>query len=250
MQKATAWNASIASGGGRISGFWTPKNLGDGKQLARREAAAGAGVERPRHAGPAERRDGALGRVRARAGDVTPKEADWLKGLGSSLRLIAAMCGVPATLIGDEKAGSLTDAGVDSEVRALYVLTVLPLLGFVLAELSAFLLPPGDRFAVDADQIEALTEDMDEKAKRYALLYEAGLLADGECRVALGYDAEVAENMGERKEQTAPPAFGAPPSPADPPDPVDGEDPPEPKAVRYMKDLSGEGFDSLLKLVA
>ena len=105
------------------------------------------------------------------------------------------MLGVSATLLADAKAGSLTDAGVDSEVRALWLLTVLPLLRFVLEHLSGFLLPEGSRYVVDVDAIEALSEDADKKVGRAVRLVARGIITIREARVMLGYAAEVDADM-------------------------------------------------------
>ena len=208
MGKATAWNASIAEGGGRVKGYWRPVGLENGQQLTPTQQEQAQDSLNKKSLELSRRNlemvlSGSLERV---AGDVTPKDADWMKGLTWDVRMIAALVGVPATLIGDEKGGTLTDSGVDSEVRALYLLTVLPLLNFVLAELSAFLLPEGHRLAVDKDQVPALSEDMDAKAKRFTLLYRGGVLGLAETRTALGYEEGAPEDLYQRR-----PAGGTPP---------------------------------------
>ena len=190
MTKATAWNSAIASGGGRPKGYWSPKDLRAGEMLdATQVEAAQAWFDKADREASENNRDVVLsGPFERVPGDVSPKDADWIKGLAWDVDIIAAACGVPPRLIGSEKGGSLTDAGVDSEVRALYLLTVLPLLSFWLAELSAMLLPDGTRFAVDRDQIPALSEDMDAKAVRFGGLVKDGVLAVNESRVALGFE--------------------------------------------------------------
>lgn len=247
MGKATAWNASIAEGGGRVKGYWRPVGLENGQQLTSDQQQAAQDSLNRKSAELAHRNlemvlSGSLERV---PGDVTPKDADWLKGLAWDVRMIAALTGVPATLIGDEKQGSLTDSGVDSEVRALYLLTVLPLLGLVLAELSAFLLGDGYRLAVDKDQIPALSEDMDAKAERIVSLYEAGILGLGEARTGIGYEDGAPDDL-----RPAPPA-SAPPraEPDDDPDDEPEADPPEGRTAKGLGSLSVDAFGQLLDLV-
>lgn len=246
MGKATAWNASIADGGGRVKGYWRPVGLEDGRQLTPDQQQAAQDSLNAKSAELAHRNlemvlSGSLERV---SGDVTPKEADWMKGLAWDLRMIAALMGVSPTLLGDEKGGSLTDAGVDSEVRALYLLTVLPLLGYVLAELGAFLLPTGYRFAVDLDQIPALSEDMDAKAKRFAELYDKGIFGLDETRTALGYDGTAPDDL---KQAVAPPASA--PVPVDPPADPPPALPEAGETAKALGSLEVDVFGQLLALI-
>ena len=245
MAKATAWNASIAEGGGRVPGYWKPEGLPPGKHLKKDQVEAAqeqfdAAREELAHRNVEKVLSGAFERV---AGDVSPKDADWIKGLTWDLRMIAAVLGVDPALLGDVKGGSLTDAGVDSAVRALYLLTVLPLLSFVYAELSAFLLPAGVRLAVDTDQIPALSEDMDAKAERFRGLYTDGVLGLEETRTAIGHDPKAPDDL--RRPAPAVPPSDPPARPADPEE--DEEDLP---VIRFFRSLSETEMDEVLSRMA
>lgn len=252
MHQATAWNLALSRGAGRVSGaIWRPSSqtLSDGGQLTEpQQAAAQASLNRLKAEAVLTGNDmvvsGALERI---PGDATPKDADWSRAVSGYVRMIASLMGVPPTLIGDEKAGSLTDAGVDSEIAALYKLTVLPLLRFVLADLSAFLLPDGVRFAVDTDQIEALSEDMDARATRYVALSVGpdAPLSRNEARVAMGY-GPLAPDGTERPEGTVT-AFDIPGGTATAPPLLPPDD--DPPAVRALKAMGDDGLDALIGLI-
>ncbi len=193
IEAADEWNRNISRNAGRVPGYFMPQGLDGGKQLKPEDvAAAQEGVDEA----TVKRRGLNLPQVLSgafdyRDGSVSPKDADWLKGRNVDAREVAAVLGVPATLLGDEKAGSLTDAGVDSEMAALYKLTVLPLLAWLLEELTLWLLGDDmdERLAFDRDQIEVLQEDMNGMWERYGKAVAIyGILTDDEARQALGYD--------------------------------------------------------------
>lgn len=191
VEAADDWNKSVASGGGRIPGRLYP-NLPDGQQLSPEQVAYAQELS---DAETVERRARFLPKVmsgsfRYEAEGMTLRDADFLKAGQENARRIAAVIGVSPTLLGDEKGGALTDAGVNSEVRAAYLLTVLPLLDYVLAELNAWLAPAygGARLAYDRDQIEALNEDVNQMYERYVKANGGPFLSVNEARTANGYE--------------------------------------------------------------
>lgn len=133
-----------------------------------------------------------------------------------SMRLVATVCGVPATLLGDQKAGSLTDAGVDSEMKVLVTLTVLPLLrGVILSTLSPVLLRHfGATVIPDETQIPALQEDADALAARVVSLVNAKIISTTTARTDLNYtDADAPETSGADALPAPPDVPGLPPAP-------------------------------------
>ena len=249
------WNRALAASGGRIEGFFKPNPswlsaLGpNGVPTEQRKQAQALLDDEMRTSTTRGRWHVLSGAYEPVPASLSPRDADWIKGALQHVRAAACVLGVPATLLADEKAGSLTDAGVDSEVAALLKLTVLPLLRLcVLDPLSAFLLPDGERFAVDTDDVEALQEDVDAKYERVGkavALYK--VLTREEGREMLGWDA--VPKVGEFAE--APPAL-VPPAVSE--DVDEAEDDPGrdgsakgvpilavPLADRVAKILAGEG---------
>lgn len=193
VEAADDWNKSIAEGGGRIPGYFTPK-LEDGKQLSSEQ------VERAQEQADQATRDRRQkhlpqvlsGAFDYQAASMTLKDADFLQANEANERRIASVIGIPPTLLGDEKSSSLTDAGVDSEVRAAYLLTVLPLVDFVFGELNEWLsdVYGGARLGYDRDQIEALATDVNEMYRRYALAAGGPFISVDEAREANGFEAK------------------------------------------------------------
>jgi HK97 family phage portal protein len=204
MQAAQEWNTNIAKGGGRVPGYWVPNaqafESGSGQapilSPEQIQSAQEDFDKRSRERAAANLDMFLTGAFERQKGDVTPKDADWIEGQKLAIRQIATLLGVSPTLLGDEKAGSLTDSGVNSEVRALMMLTVLPLLEWLLAEISSFVLPEGQRFYYDRDQIESLQKDVNALWRRYGDAFALGIIDRDEARVALGYEAEAESSRG------------------------------------------------------
>lgn len=219
QEAADDWNKSLASGGGRVPGYFVPQNLTNGTQLTPEVVAA---AQEQSDRATLERRQKNLpqvlsGAFKYEAASMTLKDADFLNANKQNMRHIAAVIGVPATLLGDEKGGSLTDAGVDSEIRATYLFTVLPLLDFVLGELNAWLSPAygGMRLAYDRDQIEALQEDVNAIFERYNKAVGGPWLTVNEAREANNYD-RLGEEYDRVRGSSAPAAERDPQEPAEP----------------------------------
>ena len=235
VEEADAWNRGIARGGGRVPGYLMPEGLQPGQMLDREtlDKAQSLTDAKFRERKAANEPMVMSGAFRYVDGSVSPREADWLRGRAVSMREIAAVFGVPATLLADEKAGSLTDAGVDSEVAALYKLTIIPAVTRLLDALTDWLCADGESLRADWDQVPALGEDMDAKFKRYGAAVRDGLVTRREARVALAYGAD--PEPGFEDDPPVPPIVTA-----------DETDPP---AVRALKGLTDDGFDHLLKLI-
>ena len=245
MEAADQWNLTLSNNAGRVPGYLSPKGLENGKQLApdQVERAEDNLDERIK-----ERRKSNLPMVLSGAfeyegGAVTPKDADWLESDKRNALKVSAALGVSVLLLGAEKAGSLTDSGLDSEMKMLYLLTVLPLLDFILEELNVWLAPKFDeglKLSYERDQIEALQEDMTEKYRRYREATGVPILAVDEARQALGFGA-AEEAPGPLYVPMGMEAAGA--GQGD-----EGDDPPSLRALREMED--GQFDDVLKSLVA
>ena len=232
VEAADAWNQSVSQGGGRVPGYFVPQ-LGDGRQLTPEQVAA---AQESADQATTERRARNLpqvlsGMFKYESSAMTMRDADFLRAGEANARRIAAVVGVMYELIGAESSGSLTDAGVNSYVRAAYLLTVLPLLDYVLGEINAWLSPAygGARLAYDRDQIEALSEDVNALYSRYVAATGGPFISVDEAREANGYEALGGTHAEVRETSSASPL---PPAGA----PAPGS--PEPAPLRSV-DLGG-----------
>ena len=120
---------------------------------------------------------------------LSPADLDWLEGRKLSQREIAAkIYHVPPELLGDPEAKTYNS--MPEAKKALYTEAVLPTLDRVLDDFNAMLTvrfdPTGDlQLGYDADQIEALQEDMERKWVRVHMAISLSL---NEQRAAIGYD--------------------------------------------------------------
>ncbi|MCV0396184.1 MAG: phage portal protein [Rhizobiaceae bacterium] len=116
---------------------------------------------------------------------LSPRDMDFMEARNGAARDIALAFGVPPMLLGIP--GDATYANYAEANRALYRLTVLPLVGRVAAELARWLAPAfgGDvRLWYDADAIEGLSAERDALWKRVG---GADFLTEDEKREAVGY---------------------------------------------------------------
>lgn len=249
LESADTWNRTLAESGGRLEGFMEPnpewlakmpggKVPGDVLKLAQTEVDERLAASKSR--GGYHLLSGAYKPVNL---SVTPKDADFLKAALKDLRATATVLGVPPVLLADEKGGSLTDAGVDSEVAALWRLTILPFVRrALLARLSRFLLEPGRRFDVDERRVDVLADDVDARHKRTREDYLAGVISLEEAREATDRgDVDPAHTF---RQLPGAAGLGVEPETAetDPPEndgPEDEDDP----AVQFMKGLNRLEFD-------
>ncbi len=119
---------------------------------------------------------------------MTPADMDFATLKAAAARDIALAFGVPPMLLG--LPGDNTYANYREANRALWRLTLLPLLGKILAGLQEGLSPwfAGSRLAVDLDRVPALSED---RERLWAQVTAAEFLSDAEKRAMLNIgDAE------------------------------------------------------------
>lgn len=186
LESADEWNHTLGKRGGVVETYLTPNSKWLDGLPNGVPAETTAAVQREAEEQDARARAGSGIRVLSGAYEVktvgvTPRDADWVKGALANMESTAAATGVFPSLLGHPKGGSLTDAGVDSEVAALLKLTVLPFLrSYVLPALSAWLLPDGARFDVDESEIAVLGEDEDARWVRYGTAYSVHALVTRE----------------------------------------------------------------------
>lgn len=121
---------------------------------------------------------------------LTPKDMDFIEAKNGASRDIALALGVPPMLLGIP--GDNTYANYAEANRSFWRLTVLPLLGRILKELSAWLGPQFDdllgepplRLWFDADQVDGLSQD---RNALWARISAADFLNDDEKREAVGW---------------------------------------------------------------
>ena len=185
---AAKWNKALLDNAARPSGalVYAP---GDGAALSneqferlRAELAAQFGGET--NAGRPLLLDGGL---KWQAMSLTPAEMDFAGLKAAAAREIALAFGVPPMLLG--LPGDNTYANYREANRALWRLTVLPMVERILSGLSAALASwrPGVRLKVDTDLIPALAED---RERLWRQVSGADFLSDGEKREMLGFGAK------------------------------------------------------------
>lgn len=116
---------------------------------------------------------------------LSPRDMDFIEARNGAARDIALALGVPPMLLG--LPGDNTYANYQEANRAFWRLTVLPLIGRVMAALSAWLSDAyGEtlRFEPDLDRISGLSAERGELWQR---LQQASFITDAEKREAVGY---------------------------------------------------------------
>lgn len=213
QQSADDWNRSLSAGGGRVPGYFMPR-LSDGQAQLSPEQVAFAQEQVDARTRDQSRKG--LPQVLSGAFDfkesgMTLKDADFLGASEQMARHIASVIGVPPVLVGDRKAGSLTDSGVNSEIRQTYLLTVLPLVDMVLGGLNEWLGELyGAELTYDRDQIEALSEDVNKMFERMRVATGGAFLTVNEARAAHGYESLGADHDEIRQAAAATPMSGDP----------------------------------------
>lgn len=186
---AGRWNKALLDNSARPSGalVYAPKEGGNlsEEQFDRLKAELEDRYSGARHAGRPLLLEGGLD---WKAMGLTPKDMDFIEAKNAASRDIALAFGVPPMLLGIP--GDNTYANYREANRAFYRLTVLPLVGRMAKEFSAWLAPGfagegrGLRLWYDADQIEGLAADRD---ALWARIGAADFLTDDEKRQAVGY---------------------------------------------------------------
>jgi len=183
---AGRWNKALLDNSARPSGalVYAPKdggNLSD-EQFDRLKAELEEGYSGAIRAGRPLLLEGGLD---WKAMGMTPKDMDFVEAKHSASRDIALAFGVPPMLLGIP--GDNTYANYQEANRALYRLTILPLVARIAKEISAWLGPafgPTLRLWYDADRIDGLNSDRD---ALWARIEAATFLTEDEKREAVGY---------------------------------------------------------------
>ncbi|WP_028033339.1 phage portal protein [Chelativorans sp. J32] len=183
---AARWNKALLDNSARPSGalVYAPKeggNLTD-EQFDRLKTELEQGYSGATRAGRPLLLEGGLD---WKAMSLSPRDMDFQEAKNGAARDIALALGVPPMLLGIP--GDNTYSNYQEANRALYRLTVLPLVGRTAKELGGFLAPlfgGGLRLWFDPDQIEGLSAERDALWKRVS---EASFLTDDEKREAVGY---------------------------------------------------------------
>lgn len=117
---------------------------------------------------------------------LTPAEMDFVEARGAAAREIALAFGVPPMLLG--LPGDNTYANYSEANRALWRLTIAPLLGKICAGLTGLLQRWWPEVAVDVDwdAVPALSAD---RERLWAQVSAAEFLSDDEKRAMLGFEA-------------------------------------------------------------
>ncbi len=184
--QAARWNKALLDNSARPSGalVYAPKEGGNlsEDQFDRLKAELEQGYAGAARAGRPLLLEGGLD---WKAMSLSPRDMDFMAAKNGAARDIALALGVPPMLLGIP--GDNTYANYQEANRAFYRLTVLPMVGRVAKELSAWLKPVfgGElRLWYDADAMEGLSAEREALWKRLAA---ADFLTDDEKREAVGY---------------------------------------------------------------
>jgi len=252
LEASDVWNRSLAKSGGRLEGFMSPEGerVPTGDQTKRAQEILDERLNETRQNPKSSNWHVLNGAYKPVPLTMTPKDADFLKAALKDMEAVACVTGVPTQLLAHPKAGSLTDAGVDSEVRALLLLTVLPFVRRrVLDPLSAWL-GEGARLDVDEAKVKALQEDEDARFKRYGEAYHTHrVMSLEEARERLDLPAQVdpAHTFASPADAVAV-GVSADTSPGNPDDEPEA-DPPEGETAKSLGSLSVDAFGQLLELI-
>ena len=176
---ASKWNRSLLDNAARPSGALVfgggDESWMSGEQFDRMRAEMDAQFAGAANAGRPMLLEGGL---KWQPMSLTPAELDFVGAKEAAAREIALAFGVPPMLLG--LPGDNSYANYSEANRALWRLTVLPLLGKILGGVSAFL---GAVVDVDRDKVPSLSED---RARLWAQVTAADFLSADEKRAMVG----------------------------------------------------------------
>jgi HK97 family phage portal protein len=183
---AATWNKALLDNSARPSGalVYQPKEGGNlsADQYDRLKSELDEGYSGPIRAGRPLLLEGGLD---WKAMGLSPKDMDFVEAKNGAARDIALAFGVPPMLLGIP--GDSTYANYQEANRALYRLTILPMIYRTAAALSGWLsgrLGETLKLVPDLDQVTGLTG---ERSEVWARMKEADFLTDEEKRQAVGY---------------------------------------------------------------
>lgn len=187
FDEAMEWGKSIAEHKGRIPGFFVAeKQLGDGT-FDRFKAQIQESYSRDSNTGMPGLLEGG---VKFEKNAIDPNEANWAAGLINYLRMISAGIGVDPALLGDGQ--NKTYSNFKEAYRALFMLRVLPLLDWILAQVTCKVMPlygtPDDVLTYDESTISAIQEDLNAVADRLRGLVTDTVISIDEARSELNYE--------------------------------------------------------------
>lgn len=186
--KGEDWNLSVFEQRGRIPGYikWIPPTPSASMDDPRWEEFKRRSIEQFRKASENSYPFFLDGNFDFKEAAHSIRDADWLKISVQKAKEIAAGMGFgPSLLLGEHA----TYNNLTTDLKAAYTLTVLPILDWWLSELNALLV---SRYGVegflayDLNNIEALEEDLNEKAKRLTELVRGSIYSPDEARQDLG----------------------------------------------------------------
>ena len=193
---ATRWNKALLDNAARPSGALVC-DAGDGMPLSseqhkRLREELEATFQGAANAGRPLLLEGGM---KWQAMSLTPADMDFVGLKAAAAREIALAFGVPPMLLG--LPGDATYANYREANRALWRLTILPLMGKMLDGISAGLSAwwPGVKLEVDLDRVTALAED---RERLWAQVSGADFLSGEEKREMLGFPPLPARREGPR----------------------------------------------------
>ncbi len=185
------WNFSMLKRGGRPSGILSVDKSLDKATIQRITEDADNRFAGSNNAGKIMILQNVDGGMKWTETAVTPKDADWIKGMKHMELNIAKAYQVPPEILGDSS--NKTYSNYQEARKSFYSETVIPHADIIKAELNRFLLPlfkvEGDLLITfDKNKIEAIQEDMQSRRQELRVGYGVGLVKPNEYRKASGLE--------------------------------------------------------------